>query len=86
VTGILRVAKQLERVAVQVRDRRAGEAEEPGVRQRRAQVLAQLLLLGPVRLVDQDDDVVPVVQQAGVLKLVDGGEDQPPLVRLQRRT
>jgi hypothetical protein len=54
---------------------RAREGDEERVRQRRAHVHRELVVLRPVRLVDDDDDVRPRVEHLGRLELVDQRED-----------
>ena len=67
---------------------RAGEGDIIGVGQGRAHVLRQVLILGPVGLVHQHDDIVPGAEHGELLplvipELVDQGEDEG-LVGLQK--
>ena len=67
---------------------RAGESDIIGVGQGRAHVLRQVLVLGPVGLVHQHDDVVPGAEHGVFLsrvipELMDQGEDEG-LVGLQK--
>jgi len=43
-------------------DRRAGEAEQERIRQRRAHLHAEVAFLGAMRFIDQRDEVVAVVE------------------------
>lgn len=72
---VVGVAEQLVGVPVFVGDGCAGETEELGIRESGPQELAQLPFLGAVRLINEDDDVLPGVQHPGVLEFVNGGED-----------
>ena len=78
--GVVGIAEELERRPVLVGDRRAGQPEELRLRQGRAHVGAEPAVLGTVCLVDEDDDVVPVVELAGAFEPEDRGDDDPPLV------
>ena len=78
------VTEQGERVAFLVRDRGAGQPEEPGVRQGGAHVITEGALLGAVRLIHQHDDVAAGVQLPGVLEPEDRGQHDPPLVITQQ--
>ena len=64
--GVVGVAEGRPGVAIGRRDRRAGEADEAGVWKRRPHVETQAALLGAVGLVDHDDDVRAIVEEAGV--------------------
>ncbi len=78
--GVVRVAEQLEGVAVPVGDRRAGQAEELGVGQRGAHIVAQPALLGAVGLVDQHDDVGAPIEQPRALEPEYRRDDDAALV------
>ena len=66
-------------------DRRAGEADDRGVRHRRHQVGAEILGDRPMRLVDEDVDVVAGVRVLiDPLELVDHRQDQTALVGLEQ--
>ena len=78
------VAEDRARVGVGLLDRRAGEADERGVRQRVAHVAGEAVdevVLAAVRLVGDDDDVAPVREHRVAValllgeELLDGGED-----------
>ena len=60
---VLGVTEERVGVPVGVDDRGTGEAEEAGVREGGAHVSGQRPFLGPVRFVDEDDDVVALVQR-----------------------
>jgi acetylornithine/succinyldiaminopimelate/putrescine aminotransferase len=79
----------LARRAVVGLDRCAGEGEQLRLRQRAAHADAEdaLAELRPVRLVDEDDDVLPHCQSSHLLlELLDGGDDHAALVACQERS
>ena len=85
------VAEDLLRALLAGDQRRAGEGEEERLRQRRAHVQRQRVVLAAVRLVGEHDDVGPVAEQLRRLELVDQREDvaviaaqQLPQVRAAR--
>ncbi|MNY40686.1 hypothetical protein D3C86_1754440 [compost metagenome] len=57
-------------LALLAQQRRAGEGQEVGTRQAGTHVLGQACVLGAVRLVHDDDDIVAVGQQGVVLAFV----------------
>ena len=76
---VVLAAEGLERALAVGRlvDRRAGEADEDGVRQPGHQVVAQVAAGRAVRLVDQHEDVRPRVQvRRHVAELVDHRDDR----------
>ena len=72
------VAEDAPGQLVVLEERRAGEADERGVRQREAHVARELARLRPVRLVRDDDDVVALAVGLGhrLVELVDQAEDE----------
>ena len=73
--GIVGIAKGRPCVAVGRRDRRAGEANEPGVRKRRPHIETQAAFLRTVGLVHHHDDVRSIVEEASVGEPEDGRDD-----------
>ncbi len=64
---------------------RTGEADVGGVGQRRHQVVAEITPRASVRLVHEDEDVVPLDQViVDLVELVDHGDDQPTPVALEK--
>ncbi len=68
-------AEGIEGIAVAAVDGRTGQPEEEGIGQRGAHLHAQVALLGAVRLVDHDDNVVPLVEHAVRLGEFEDGRD-----------
>src|SRR5690606_38602154 len=84
-TLVLIGSERVERVAVSSVDRRPCQAKQECVGQGGAHLAPQVTFLSPMRLVDQGDDVAPIVQHAlGLPELEDGGVDDLPNVLRQQ--
>ena len=74
----------VERVLVGSVDGRAGQAEEESVWQGESHLLAEVALLGAVRLVDHEDDVLTVVEcPRNLAEFEDGGDEDLSHVLLE---